>query len=327
MELYTKVNTPPAIFHFSHTDQTLLLGSCFVENIGKRLEENKFKVDINPFGILYNPASVASAIRMLMYPKEYTPYDLFEREGCFHSFAHHSRFSAVSQQETLKSINNRLQQAAEALTHTTRLVVTLGSAFVYRLKTSGELVANCHKLPDGLFERQRLEVEEIVAEWRVLLLNLWEQNPKVKILFTVSPIRHWKDGAQGNQLSKATLLLAVDRLRQLFPEQVAYFPAYEIQLDELRDYRFYAEDMLHPSAQAIDYIWERFAETHLSEEAKTILVAWQEIQKALRHKPFQPESEVHKRFMHQTLLKIEQLHQKFPYFDIRKESETLWNTR
>ncbi|MDF9830103.1 GSCFA domain-containing protein [Parabacteroides sp. PF5-6] len=323
MELYTKVTHSPAAFHLSHADSILLLGSCFAEHIGRRLEENKFKVELNPFGTLYNPASVASAIRRLIRPERYTAADLFDRDGVYHSFSHHSRFSCVSAEETLAQINNRLEQAAEELRHTTRAVVTFGSAYVYRLKTTGQVVANCHQLPDELFVRERLSVEAIVEEWTALLYALWEHNAKLKLWFTVSPIRHWKDGAHGNQLSKATLLLAVDRLQQLFPEQLSYFPAYEILMDELRDYRFYAEDMLHPSAQAIDYIWERFAADSLSEEAKTILNIWKEIQKAIRHKPFQPESEAYKRFIHQTLLKMEQLHQKFPYFDLRNEELAL----
>lgn len=323
MELYTRVASPKASFDFSYTDPILLLGSCFAENIGRRLEENKFKVELNPFGTLYNPASVASAIRLLIRPERYTADDLFERDGVYHSFSHHSRFSSVSPEETLTQINDRLERAAEQLRHTTRLVITFGSAYVYRLKTDGRVVANCHKLPDELFERERLTVEEIVEEWRALLYSLWEHNAKIKLLFTVSPIRHWKDGAHGNQLSKATLLLAVDRLQQLFPEQITYFPAYEIMMDELRDYRFYAEDMLHPSSQAIDYIWERFAADRLSDEAKSILKEWKEIQKAINHKPFQPESETYKRFINQTLLKMEQLHQKFPYFDLRNEELAL----
>jgi len=327
MELYTKVTSPKAPFYFSYSDRILLLGSCFAENIGERLDENKFKVDINPFGILYNPASIASAIRLLICPRRYTDEDLFEREGVYHSFSHHSRFSSLSKEDTLNNINTRLQSTADELIHTTRLVVTLGSAYVYRLKSNGVVVANCHKLPDELFEREMLTVEEIVEEWTALLYSLWEHNSKIKLLITVSPIRHWKDGAHGNQLSKATLLLAVERLRLLFPEQISYFPAYEIMMDELRDYRFYADDMLHPSSQAIEYIWECFTADSLSDEAKSILKEWNEILKAINHKPFQPESEAYKRFINQTLLKIEQFHGKFPFFDMEKEIEKLWNIR
>ena len=207
-----------------------MMGSCFAENIGRKLEENKFSVDINPFGTLYNPASVAEGLRMLLRPEYFTPGDLFQHEGIYHSFTHHSRFSAPSEEECLGHINSRLSESSDFLRKATRLVITLGTAFVYRLKSDGRIVSNCHKLPEKMFDRQLLTVGEIVAEWKGLLLSLWEQNPELKILFTVSPIRHWKDGAHGNQLSKATLLLAIDALQKEFPEHTAYFPAYEIMM-------------------------------------------------------------------------------------------------
>jgi hypothetical protein len=307
MELYTKVAIPKAPFCFSYSDRSLLLGSCFAENMGGRLNENRFETNLNPFGILYNPASIASAVRALIRPERYAEDDLFEHEGVYHSFDHHSRFSSPSREEALENINTRLRESANGLTQATRMVVTFGSAHVYVLKSDGRVVANCHKLPDGFFARRMLSVDEIAEEWTALLHSLWEHNPEIRVLLTVSPVRHRKDGAHGNQLSKAVLLLAADRLCRLFPEQVSYFPAYEIMMDELRDYRFYAEDMLHPSPQAVDYIWERFAESYLSNEAKLILKEWSEIRKALDHKPFHPESEAYKRFIQRTLLRKEQL--------------------
>lgn len=298
-----------------------MVGSCFAENIGRKLEEHKFTVDINPFGILYNPASVAEGLRRLLCPERFTPGDLFQHEGIYHSFAHHSRFSAPTEEECLEQINSRLYQSSDFLRKATRLVITLGTAFVYRLKSDGRIVANCHKLPEKRFDRERLSVEAIVADWKPLLLALWEQNPALKILFTVSPIRHWKDGAHENQLSKATLLLAADALQREFPERIAYFPAYEILMDELRDYRFYADDMLHPSPLAIDYMWQRFTDHFLSADTLAILKEWGDIQKAMNHKPFQPDSEVYKRFIHQTLLKMERICEKMPSFDIQNEIE------
>ena len=253
MELYTRILLPKARFSFSYEDLVVMMGSCFAENIGRKLEENKFSVDINPFGTLYNPASVAEGLRMLLRPEYFTPGDLFQHEGIYHSFTHHSRFSAPSEEECLGHINSRLSESSDFLRKATRLVITLGTAFVYRLKSDGRIVSNCHKLPEKMFDRQRLSTQEIVEDWKPLLLALWEQNPALKILFTVSPIRHWKDGAHENQLSKATLLLATDALQKDYPGRIAYFPAYEILMDELRDYRFYADDMLHPSPLAISY--------------------------------------------------------------------------
>lgn len=323
MELYTYIHIPRAPFRFSCTERMLLLGSCFAENIGTRLAGNKFNVDINPFGTLYNPASIAAALRRLLHPERFTADDLLQHEGVYHSFSHHSRFSSTSETECLRNINDRLEASTNEFRKTTYLVVTLGTAYVYWLKSSGEVVANCHKLPEKMFDRSMLTVGEIIAEWKELLLSLWKQNPDLKILFTVSPIRHWKDGAHGNQLSKATLLLAVDELQAAYPERIAYFPAYEIMMDELRDYRFYATDMLHPSELAIDYIWQRFTENFLSDETKGILKEWAEIQKAINHRPFQPESDAYKRFISQTLLKMERINEKFPSFDLTKEMEII----
>lgn len=323
MEFYTRISIPKAPFTFSHTEQTVLLGSCFAENIGKKLEENKFKIDLNPFGTLYNPSSIAEAIRMLLRPERFTGDDLFQHEGIYHSFSHHSRFSSSSETECLANINGRLFRSADALRESRRMILTFGTAWVYRLKNSGKVVSNCHKLPEKIFDRQLLTVEKIATEWKSLLLSLWEQNPDLKILFTVSPIRHWKDGAHGNQLSKATLLLAIDVLQKEFPERTAYFPAYEIMMDELREYRFYADDMLHPSPAAVEYIWERFTDNMLSTDSLTILKEWKNIQKAINHKPFQPESEAYKRFISQTLLKMERLNEKFPFFDMTNEVERI----
>jgi len=323
MQLYTYISFPKPYFLFSHVDRILTLGSCFAENIGNRLEDNKFTVDINPFGTLYNPSSAGMAIRTLIQPEQFTKDHLFQHEGIYHSFTHHSRFSASSEEECLSNINDRLDKSAEYLRKVNRLVITFGTAYVYKLKSNGQIVSNCHKLPEKMFIREILSVDEIVDEWKQLLLSLWEHNPKVKILFTVSPIRHWKDGAHENQLSKSTLLLATDILQKEYPEQIDYFPAYEIMMDELRDYRFYAEDMIHPSSQAIDYIWERFAENTISEDSRSILKEWNEIQKAINHKPFQPESEGYKQFIMQTLLKVERLNRKMPSFDVSKEIDLL----
>lgn len=323
MEFYTQISIPKGIHPLSYKEQIVLLGSCFAENIGRKLEESRFRTDINPFGTLYNPASIAVAIRMLLHPERFEDYDLFQHEGVYHSFYHHSRFSSPQAVECLNSINQRLFSSSQIIREAEHLIVTLGTAYVYRLTATGQIVSNCHKLPEKMFKREMLSVQEITDEWKNTLLALWEQNPDLKIIFTVSPIRHWKDGAHANQLSKATLLLAVDYLQKEYPRQVAYFPAYEIMMDELRDYRFYADDMLHPSVQAVEYIWERFRETLFSKEALEIFKEWNEIQKALNHKPFQPQSEGYKRFISQTLLKMERLNDKFPYFDITNDIETI----
>jgi len=323
MEFRTKVHIPRMGFTFSHQEKTILTGSCFVENIGSKLEQNKFPVDINPFGILYNPASIATSIHKLLQPERFTQTDLFLHEGVYHSFAHHSRFSTSSESEMLHKINQRLSESAEYLVKADRMIITWGTAYVYKLKINGQVVSNCHKLPEKEFNREILSVSEICEKWKKLLYAIWEQNPDLYILFTVSPIRHWRDGAHQNQISKSILLLAINELIKTFPERTAYFPSYEIMLDELRDYRFYAEDMIHPSSLAIDYIWERFGESFFTPQTHTLLKEWEKIRNALNHIPFQPESEAYKRFIMQTLLKAEQLKEKFPYFYISNEIDLL----
>lgn len=322
MNFYTHITFPRLAFHFDYETPILSLGSCFAESIGKKFDEAKFRTDLNPFGILYNPESIANALERLLSPYPFTANDLFLSEGLYHSFQHHSRFSALSEEACLANINNRMEQSATFLLQSKRLLITFGTSWVYRLKENGKVVANCHKLPERLFIRERLSVTQIIERWSALLEQLWKTIP-AKVLFTVSPIRHWKDGAHENQLSKATLLLAIDELNRLYPEQTAYFPSYEILMDELRDYRFYAEDMLHPSAQTIEYVWRKFVDVALSSDAQKLLTTCEEIQKALAHRPFNPESEAYCQFIAQTLLKIDRLNQKMPYFDFSKERTVL----
>ncbi len=323
MEFKTTVTIAPGGFQISPKEKTILLGSCFVENIGTYLIENKFQVDLNPFGIIYNPASVASSLYRLLDPEPFRITDLFQHQGVYHSFSHHSRFSGTDPEQVLSHINGRLQTSSDMLCNIDRLIITFGTARIYKEKISGRLVSNCHKLPDKTFDRVFLSVEDIVLKWKTLLAALFKKRPGLQILFTVSPVRHWKDGAHGNQLSKATLLLAVEQLCGLYPGQIHYFPSYEIMLDELRDYRFYADDMLHPSPLAFRYIRERFADTYFTPETQELLTEWEVIRKALLHKPFHPDSEAYRSFIMQTLLKAEQLEQKFPYFYMTKERDLL----
>ncbi|MDR2041270.1 MAG: GSCFA domain-containing protein [Tannerella sp.] len=317
------IQRPPEQAGISYREAVMLLGSCFAENIGKRLADGKFNAEVNPFGTLYNPVSTAEALKRLQQPEAWGEKDLFFHEGLFHSWAHHSRFSAVSPTETLHKINERLYAAAEHLRQTDWLLVTFGTAYVYRLKETGQVAANCHKLPDRLFVRERLSVPQITEIWEETLACLWRLRPAMKALFSVSPIRHCKDGAHENQLSKSVLLLAIEQLQARYPRQVLYFPAYELMMDELRDYRFYAEDMLHPSETAVQYIWERFAETWLDTAARDTLEKVTEIQRALNHRPLNPQSESYKQFLSQTLLKIKRLCAKNPYLCLENEVRQL----
>ncbi|MDR1121342.1 MAG: GSCFA domain-containing protein [Dysgonamonadaceae bacterium] len=295
MRFRTEISIPKAGFNISHCDKLLLMGSCFAEYIGNKLEASGFQADVNPFGVLYNPLSIASGLRDLMQRKVFTEEDTVECNGLFSSWSHHSRFSDLTPSACLKKIRERMEVSSVFLEQTSVLMVTFGTSYVYRLKKNGKLVSNCHKLPAGDFCRERLCMEEILAEWSALAADLRKKLPALNILMTVSPIRHWKDGAHANQLSKSILLLAIESLERQY-DFIHYFPSYELILDDLRDYRFYADDMLHPSSAAIDYIWEKFSATHFDRATETAINDYHRIRQDLEHRPSHPESEAYKTF-------------------------------
>lgn len=252
--LTTPVIVPQLPFKVDYSTGIVSLGSCFADEIGERLREGDFHVEQNPFGALYNPASIAAAVRRLMEGRPIGMEDLVEHEGLWHSWHHHGSFSKTTPEETLAACNDRIHQAHKALKEASLLMVTFGTAWVF--EKDGNIVANCHKLPPQMFTRRRMTVDEIVALWQPLQKELAAYYPGLNVLFTVSPIRHMADGAHGNQLSKSTMLLAVDQL--VDDRRTFYFPSYEIVLDELRDYRFFDEKMTHPTSLAVDVVWERF---------------------------------------------------------------------
>lgn len=320
MELVTKTELPVGQCEINHSDTLMLMGSCFTTNMGKRLSDNKFKCDINPFGVLYNPLSIYEALNQLIDRKTYIQSDIMESRGTWFSLMHHSSFSSSDKDVCLENINNRIRFSSEFLIHAKWLILTFGTAWVYKWNETGDIVGNCHKLNEKLFSRSLLEVDEIVASYSGLISRLKEINPEIKLLFTVSPIRHAKDGLHGNQISKSVLLLAIDKICSS-NEGCYYFPSYEIMMDELRDYRFYADDMLHPSELAVDYIWERFSDTYFTGETIAVIKAWNEIKRGLGHRPFNPQSVAYCDFLSQILLKIERLKEKFTYLDVEKEIE------
>lgn len=308
----TPVHTPVSRVRIGHAHQILVFGSCFAEVMGARLADGLFCIDINPFGTLYNPLSVAAAIERLLDARPFTASELIRHADTYHSLLHHSAFSAATEAECLRKINDRLALSARALSEADRLIVTFGTAYVYRLRETGRVVGNCHKLPERCFTRTRLTVDEIVHIWEPLMDTLQRRRPALQWLFTVSPVRHLRDGAHENTLSKSTLLLAVDRLVSRCPERADYFPAYELLMDELRDYRFYADDMCHPSPTAVRYISERFEAACMDQPTREWLRRAEAIQRDLRHKPFNPNSEAHQRFAAQTSLKLERLRSELP---------------
>lgn len=299
----TEIEIPPYDFKISHRDKILMTGSCFAENIAEKMLSAGFNICVNPFGIVYNPASVSKSIQTIILCKKYSTSELIEYNGLWHSFDHHGKFSGSNPEKCVDTINKEVESAHTYLKKASVLVVTFGTAFIYSLKSIGSVVSNCHKLPEKTFDRRRLAVSEIVEEWKSLVNFLKQFNPELKILFTVSPIRHWKDGAHENQLSKSVLLLAIDELIKQFSD-CYYFPSYEIVMDELRDYRFYAGDMLHPSGLTVEYIWERFSGVFFEKKTKNLISEWIKIKQSLEHKPFNPDSEQYKVFLAQTQAKL-----------------------
>lgn len=306
MEFRTIVNIPKLNLDINYKSKIVLFGSCFTENIGGKLKELMFDVNINPFGILYNPISVKNSLDFIIENKKFNDQDIaFQNERWF-SYYHHSRFSNSDKNKCIENINDSISIAHSQLKDAKFLFLTFGTARVYKLIESNKIVSNCHKQPSSLFSNEILSVEEIVAEYKELITKLKGFNKNLQIIFTVSPVRHWKDGAHENQISKSTLILAINKLVEEF-ENASYFPAYEILMDDLRDYRFYAEDMLHPNEIGINYVWEKFKEAYFNNETKRISEKISALIKAKEHRAFNPESESYKKFNENNLKKIKEL--------------------
>ena len=303
MEFRTIVDIEKPGFEIEPCEEMLFVGSCFADNIGARFKEEKFRATVNPFGVMYNPASILHTVErmaMCMPPK------LGGDRGL-------NKGSDVQSNLPLGSA------ARPVLEFVKTAFFTLGTNHVYRLKSTGEIVDNCQKRPQSLFTEEELTVDECADYLQRAIDTLRHHNPNVRVVLTVSPIRYRKYGYHGSQLSKATLLLAVQKVITNCPlstvnSPLSYFPAYEIVNDELRDYRFYAEDMLHPSSQAVEYIWQRLSEVYFSAETKTFLREWQPLKAALNHKPFNPDSQEYRIFIDKTMLKIAELQKKYPNF-------------
>ncbi len=320
----TEVKVPAFGWKTGYKKSTIFIGSCFTENIGNKMVTLKYPADLNPFGILYNPASIAHGLQFLLQIKHFTINDLIENNGLFHSFYHHGRFSSPDSEKALREINHRIDTSSSFLQNAGFLFLSFGTAWVYEYKPTGQTVSNCHKIPDKEFRRFRLTPGEITVEYRQLLPEIWKINPDLKVIFTVSPIRHWKDGAIENQRSKATLLLSIDNIIRGFGEERCnYFPSYEIMMDELRDYRFYDEDMIHLSSSAINHIWNIFQTSLIEDESQKISKNIQKIISAVNHKPNNMFTHEHLYFLRESLKKAQHLQNKFPYINLTHEINLL----
>ncbi len=304
-------------FEISHQSNLLLLGSCFSDNIGSKLVVNKFNTLINPFGILFNPISIVNTLNDIIDEKDVGLRDLHFENGLYHSFAHHSSFSGPNKDEVVNLINQTRAEATQFLIKTDVIIFTVGSSWAYRYNDTGEFVANCHKVPNKKFTKELLEVSFIVEKLQEIINKLQAINPKLKVIFTISPVRHWKDGAEENTLSKSILNVAIHQLA--CSKSIYYFPAYEMIIDDLRDYRFYKEDMLHPNNVAIDYVWSRFESAFFSTKTIKLNKEIFKITRANKHKPFNSAGDEHQRFLRMQLKNINTIKMKNPIINFDKE--------
>lgn len=330
MQFFAIINIKPFEPSITYKDKILLTGSCFTEHIGNYLIELKFKALQNPNGILFDPLSVASSLSSYIQNKEYTEEDLFYLNEAWHSWQHHSRFSNTNKEGALRAINESQQQAHEFLKDADWLIITLGSAFTYKLventplstplREVGGEVANCHKAPAQNFTKHLNTIEEIVTALDNVMHRLFYFNNKLKIIFTISPVRHLRDGVIDNNRSKARLIEAVHHLVNKF-DKLYYFPAYELVIDILRDYRFYDVDLAHPNYMATQFVLEKFSESCFNQCTKELIEEIKKIIIAKRHKPFNPQSSLHKKFLLQNLQKAIRLAQAHPYLNLSEEIE------
>ncbi len=310
----------PFDFKISYNSNMMFIGSCFTENIGNKLQELKFNVNINPFGIIYNPISVAKSLEFIIDNKQFKEEDLFFYNEYWHSFYHHGKYSETDKEKGLEMINSSLSNSFNFLKKTNFLFITFGTAMVYSHIKNDIIVANCHKIPAVEFEKRMLNESEIIKVYNNLIEKLRLINDKLKIIFSVSPVRHLKDGFSENFLSKSILRTAIEKIRQS-DSDIYYFPAFEILNDDLRDYRFYDTDLVHPNDTAVNYIFDFFKKTFFSDETGIVLKKIQKIVSASKHRIFDKNTMQSRKFIANTLNDIDTLEKSYPFPDFEKEKE------
>ena len=313
MEFRTTVKTGDNRSWLHHSDNVVLMGSCFSDNIGAKMRGAFFHATVNPMGTLFNPLSITRAVKRLIDEEPMAGIDLFMQSGVWNSYDFHSRHSMPDKQATIDHMNDCIAKGHEALRDAQLLTITLGTAIVYRLRSTGEVVANCHKVPQHEFERKMATVSEMTRELDEMLNNLHEFNPSLRIILTVSPIRHIADGLDTNSLSKAALRVAIHEAIACHSEYCDYFPSYEIMLDDLRDYRFYSSDMVHPSDVAVEYIWQAFQATYLDDHSALAVARCERVHKRLQHRPMSTNRETVERFNNDTASVVRNLIKEYPY--------------
>jgi hypothetical protein len=319
MEFRRELQVKPFEEKLSIRQNIMLAGSCFTEHLSEKLIQNRFNVLQNPNGIIFNPMSIARSVSSYVAPKLYEKQDIFLRDELWTSWEHHSRFTHTDADELLRMINHSQIEAHDFLKQADWMILTLGSAWVYQLE-NGEVVANCHKVPTDKFRKKLLSTEDVLSALDNMIHRIFIFNPKVRIIFTISPVRHLRDGFVENNRSKAILIQAVHHLVEKF-NNLYYFPAYELIIDDLRDYRFYAEDMVHPNYQATAYVWQKFSEACLDAESQRFMKEIFPVNAAIAHKPFQPDSLAHRNFRKKQFEKLLQLKSEFPFLNFDKEMD------
>lgn len=317
MQFTTKISIPKSPNPINYDSKLVSLGSCFAVNIAEKFNYYKFNNFVNPFGILFHPLAIHEVIRRAIHESPYSNGELFFHNERWHCFDSHSDLSHVNQIHLIESLNCSLEELRSQIIAASHILITFGTAWVYREKFTQKIVANCHKVPQAQFEKELLSATTIQDAIEETIALIQFANPSANIIFTISPVRHLKDGFVQNQQSKANLIIGTHQaiLKQSATHNLHstnYFPSYEIMMDELRDYRFYAQDMIHPNQIAIDYIWEQFVATAVAEDSRPIMDEVASIQKAIAHKPFDPDSEGYQKFLIQLNQRIAKLQEEIP---------------
>lgn len=325
MQFTTKIPIQKSNFPIDYDSKIMLLGSCFAENMGEKFEYFKFQTIVNPFGIIFNPVSLEKLIRRSIEKRKFTENDIFFHNELWHCYDVHSELSNSDKSFFLNSLNDLINSTHQQLNDSTHIIITLGTSWVYRHRQaqsdSDGVVANCHKVPQKEFTKELLSIQQIEESIESIISLVHSVNPNCKFIFTVSPVRHIKDGFIENTLSKAHLISAIHSVLnrkfstslELTTQNNIYFPSYEIMMDELRDYRFYGEDMLHPNQTAIDYIWIQFFQNYISESEFGLMNDICSIQKGLNHRPFNPNTESHQKFIDGLTQKMQLIKNQYPF--------------
>lgn len=322
MNWFSSFDIPSSDYPISHQSKVLTMGSCFAEVIGRKMQERKFDVLTNPFGTIFHPSLLAKLLGHTIFQDPLEPSGILEREGLFFHYAAHSDLNGKSALELEEKWNQQIQKTHKYLSQSSHLMLTFGTAWIYEHQDFGS-VANCHKQPQRLFQKTLSSLEKMTFDLCNVFDNFSRVFPQLNIILTVSPVRHIKDGIPENQLSKSLLRVLCSELEKKL-ESVSYFPAYEIMMDELRDYRFYKEDRIHPTAEAENYIWERFSSAFFPEETRLKISEIEKINRELGHRPLNPESNSHQKFLQNLLSKLERMNAEFDFSsEIQSVEKTL----